>query len=213
MKTLAKPLVFVVCLLPAAYMFYAVYLAFTGGANLLGPDPPKALSLMTGEWAIRALVLALAITPIRYLFNWPYIWQYRRMAGLFAFFYTSLHLLVFLMFLLQWQWSAIGLEIVERPYITIGFAAYILMIALALTSFSRAQRKLGRNWKRLHRSVYAINILAVMHIIWILRSSYQDVALYGGLVVLLLGYRALRHFNPEVRRFTFRPAPRAVVRS
>jgi sulfoxide reductase heme-binding subunit YedZ len=209
MKALAKPLVFTVCLLPAAYMFYAVYLAYTGGANLLGPDPPKALSLMTGEWAIRALVLALALTPIRYLFNWPYVWQYRRMAGLYAFFYASLHLLVFLMFLLQWQWSAIGLEIVERPYITLGFAAYVLMTALAVTSFNRAQRKLRRNWKRLHRLVYLINVLAIMHIVWIVRSSYQDVVVYGGLVLLLLGYRALRHFSPEARRFTFRPVRRA----
>ena len=212
MKALAKPLVFLLCLLPAGYLFYAVYLAYTGGTNLLGPDPQKALSLATGEWAIRILILALALTPIRYLFNWPYIWQFRRMIGLFAFFYTSLHLLVFLMFLLQWEWRAIGTEIVERPYITIGFSAYVLMTALALTSFNRAQRKLGRNWKRLHRLVYAINVLAVMHVIWIVRSSYQDAVIYGGLVALLLGYRLLRHFSPATRRFTFRPSSVAVAR-
>lgn len=206
MKVLAKPLVFILCLMPAGYLFYAVYLAYTGGANLLGPDPPKALSLLTGEWSIRMLVLALSLTPLRYLFNWPYLWQFRRMIGLFAFFYTSLHLLVFLMFLLQWEWSAIGREIAERPFITIGFAAYVPMVALALTSFNRAQRKLGRNWKRLHRLVYMINLLAVMHIIWIVRSSYQDAVLYGGLVLLFLGYRVLSHFSPAVRRFSFRPS-------
>jgi methionine sulfoxide reductase heme-binding subunit len=213
MKAFAKPLVFSICLLPAGYMFYAVYLAFTGGTNLLGPEPAKALSLMTGEWSIRILILALAITPLRYLFNWPYLWQFRRMIGLYAFFYTSLHLLVFLMFLLQWEWSAIGREIAERPFITIGFAAYVLMTALALTSFNRAQRKLGRNWKRLHRLVYAINILAVMHVIWIVRSSYADAVLYGGLVAVLLGYRLARHFSPGVSRFTFRPSGAARVRS
>ncbi len=212
MKVLAKPLVFILCFLPAGYLFYAVYLAYTGGANLLGPDPQKALSLATGEWAIRILILALALTPLRYLFNWPYLWQFRRMIGLYAFFYTSLHLLVFLMFLLQWQWTAIGREIAERPFITIGFAAYVLMTALALTSFSRAQRKLGRNWKRLHRAVYAINVLAVMHVIWIVRSSYQDAVVYGGLVLLLLGYRLLRHFSPAVKRFTFRPTGAAASR-
>lgn len=212
MKAVAKPLVFLVCLLPASYMFYAVYLAYTGGENLLGPDPAKTLSLTTGEWAIRILILGLALTPIRYLFNWPFAWRLRRMVGLFAFFYTSLHLLVFLMFLLQWEWTAIGREITERPYITIGFAAYVLMMALALTSFNNAQRKLGRNWKRLHRLVYAINVLAVMHVIWIVRSSYQDAVLYGGLVSLFLGYRLLRHFVPAVRRFTLRPAGAAVAR-
>jgi sulfoxide reductase heme-binding subunit YedZ len=87
------------------------------------------------------------------------------------------------------------------------------MTALALTSFNRAQRKLGRNWKRLHRLVYVINLLAVMHVIWIVRSSYQDAVLYGGLVLLLLGYRLLRHFSPTVRRFTFRPAVPAAARS
>ena len=205
MKAFAKPLVFLLCLLPAGYMFYAVYLAFTGGENLLGPEPAKTLSLMTGEWAIQILILGLALTPIRYLFNWPYVWRFRRMIGLYAYFYTSLHLLVFLMFLLQWEWTAIGREIVERPYITIGFAAYVLMTALAATSFNRAQRKLGRNWKRLHRTVYAVNVLAVMHVIWIVRSSYADAVLYGGLVALLLGYRVVRRVSPTMRRFTFRP--------
>ncbi len=204
MKVIAKPLVFILCLLPACYLFYAVYLAYTGGANLLGPDPPKALSLETGEWSIRMLIIALAVTPLRYLFNWPYLWRFRRMIGLFAFFYTSLHLLVFLMFLLQWELSAIGREIAERPFITIGFAAYVPMAALAVTSFNRAQRKLGRNWKRLHRLVYVINLLAVMHIIWIVRSSYLDAVLYGGLVLLFLGYRALSHFSPSFKRFSFR---------
>lgn len=206
MKVLVKPLVFTLCLLPAGYLFYAVYLAFTGGANLLGPDPPQALSLQTGEWSIRMLVLALALTPLRYLFNWPYLWQLRRMLGLFAYFYTSMHLLVFLMFLLQWEWSAIGREITERPYITIGFAAFVLMSALAFTSFNRAQRMLGRNWKRLHRLVYLVNLLAVLHIVWIVRSSYQDAVVYGGLVLVLLGYRLLSHFSPAVKRFSFRPA-------
>ena len=210
MKALSKPLVFVIFLLPAGYMFYAVYLALTGGANLLGPDPPKALALITGEWAIRVLIFGLALTPIRYLFNWPYVWRFRRMIGLFAYFYTSLHVLVFLMFLLQWEWSAIGREITERPYITIGFAAFVLMTALAVTSFNRAQRKLGRNWKRLHRLVYVINVLAVMHVIWIVRSSYFDSVLYGGLVALFLGYRLLRHYSTRVRRFTFRPGNTAV---
>jgi sulfoxide reductase heme-binding subunit YedZ len=212
MKSLYKSVVFTVCLLPAGFMFYAVSREYSG-QNVLGPDPPKALSLETGEWAIRMLVLSLAITPIRYLFNTAVVWQYRRMIGLYAFFYATLHLLVFLMFLLQWRWADIGTEIVERPFITIGFAAYILMLPLAMTSFNYAQRKLGRNWKRIHRTVYVIGILGVLHVVWIVRSSYGDALLYGGLVLLCLGYRLLRHYNLGVKHFSFRGLSAKVGRS
>lgn len=199
---LIKPIVFILLLLPALYYSYAVYLALTGGENLLGPDPAQALALATGEWSIRILVAALAITPLRYLLNMPKLWNYRRMVGLFALFYVSLHLLVFLMFLLQWQWLDIGREIVERPYITLGFTAFILLVPLGLTSFQAAQRKMGRNWKKLHRLVYGINILAVLHILWVVRSSYFDAVLYGSLVLICLGYRIMRKYSPSVRKFS-----------
>ncbi len=202
MTFLAKPGVFLLCLLPGAYLAYAVYLAFTGGENFLGPDPAQFLSLETGEWAIRLLILSLAITPLRYLLNWPYAFRFRRMIGLFAYFYVCMHLLVFLMFLLQWEWGAIGREIAERPFITIGFGGFVLLTLLALTSFNAAQRKLGRNWKRLHRLTYAVSILGVMHVIWIVRSSYFDAVLYGALVLLLLGYRLLRKYSDAVRKFS-----------
>ncbi|MDA9909870.1 sulfoxide reductase heme-binding subunit YedZ [Gammaproteobacteria bacterium] len=202
MTFLAKPAAFILCLLPGAYLAYAVYLAFSGGENLLGPDPAQFLSLETGEWAIRLLILSLAITPLRYLLNWPYAFRFRRMIGLFAYFYVCMHLLVFLMFLLQWQWGAIGREIAERPFITIGFAGFVLLTLLALTSFNAAQRKLGRSWKRLHRLTYAASILGVMHVIWIVRSSYFDAVLYGSLVLLLLGYRLLRKYSEAVRKFS-----------
>ena len=202
MTFLAKPGVFLLCLLPGAYLAYAVYLAFTGGENLLGPDPAQFLSLETGEWAIRLLILSLAITPLRYLLNWPYAFRFRRMIGLFAYFYVCMHLLVLLMFLLQWEWGAIGREIAERPFITIGFGGFVLLTLLALTSFNAAQRKLGRNWKRLHRLAYAASILGVMHVIWIVRSSYFDAVLYGALVLLLLGYRLLRKYSDAVRKFS-----------
>lgn len=202
MRILVKPLVFAVLALPALHMFYAVFLAFTGGENLLGPDPAKTLALLTGEWSIRILLVSLAMTPLRYLINWSYAWQLRRMTGLFAFFYASLHLLVFIMFLLGWEWSELATEVIERPYITLGFAAYVLMLPLALTSFNLAQRRLGRNWKKLHRAVYLVSLLAVLHVVWIVRSSYGDAVLYGGITGLLLGYRLFRHYSPSVRSFT-----------
>ncbi len=196
-----KPFVFILFLAPALYYFYAVYLVING-ENILGPDPAQALALATGEWSIRILVTTLAITPLRYLLKMPRLWNYRRMIGLFALFYVSLHLIVFLMFLLQWQWSDIGREIVERPYITVGFTAFILLLPLGLTSFQAAQRKMGRNWKKLHRLVYVISLLAILHIIWIVRSSYFDALLYGSLVFICLGYRIMRNYSPAIRKFT-----------
>jgi len=196
-----KPIIFILFLTPTLYYFYAIYLAING-ENILGPDPAQALALATGEWSIRILVVVLAITPLRYLLNMPKLWNYRRMIGLFALFYVSFHLIVFLMFLLQWQWSDIGREIVERPYITVGFTAFVLLLPLGLTSFQAAQRKMGRNWKKLHRLVYVISLLAILHIIWIVRSSYFDALLYGSLVFICLGYRILRNYSPAIRKFT-----------
>lgn len=212
MKRVIKPLVFLLSLLPALYLSYAVYLSLTGGGDLLGPDPAKALALATGEWTIRFVVFTLALTPIRYLFNWPYAWRLRRMIGLFTLFYATLHFLVFLVFLLQLRWAELGNEIAERPYVTLGFLAFVLMIPLGLTSFQAAQRRMGRNWKRLHRLVYVTAILAVLHVIWIVRSSYGDALLYGSLVGLLLGYRVLRHYSAGARRFTLVPKPRPPAR-
>mgnify|MGYP003386380281 FL=1 len=202
MNNLVKPAVFLLCLWPGAYLIYAVYLVFTGGENLLGPDPAQFLSLQTGEWAIRLLILSLAITPLRYLLNWPYVFRFRRMIGLFSYFYVCMHLLVFLWFLLGWQWGNIGVEIAERPFITIGFSAFVLLTPLAATSFNIAQRKLGRKWKKIHRLTYVVAILAVMHVIWIVRSSYFDAVLYGGLVFVLLAYRLLRKYSTGVKGFS-----------
>ncbi len=207
MKVVVKPAVFVLCLAPALWMFYAIALAFSGGENLLGPDPAQYLALYSGEWAIRMLVVALAVSPLRFLLAAPDIWQYRRMLGLYALFYATLHFVVFLAFLLQWQWSELRREVSERPYIALGFAAFMLLVPLGLTSFAAAQRKLGRRWKQLHRSVYAVGILAVLHVVWIVRSSIGDAVLYGGCVMVLLGYRLLRHISPAARRVTLSGLP------
>jgi methionine sulfoxide reductase heme-binding subunit len=204
MQKFVKPLAFLLLLSPAAWWGYVIWLAFQGDAVRLGPDPAKALALVSGEWSIRCLVLALAVTPLRYLFNWPYLWRLRRMIGLFAFFYTTLHFTVFVLLLLQLNWSDLGKELAERPYITLGFLAYVLLFLLALTSFNYAQRKLGRNWKRLHRGVYVAAVLAVMHLIWIVRSDFGEALLYGCLVLALLVYRMMHRLSPPVRKFSFR---------
>src|SRR5690606_39097445 len=147
----------------------------------------------------------------RYLLNAPVLWQYRRMVGLYALFYVVLHFLTFLFFILQMSFADLGREIAQRPYITLGFLAFLLLLPLVATSFQAAQRKLGRNWKKLHRLVYVINVLAVLHIVWIVRSSYGDAVLYGTLVSFALLYRLLRNRYQVVRKFTLRPPPKRVV--
>jgi sulfoxide reductase heme-binding subunit YedZ len=204
MQKFIKPLLFGVCSLPAVWWVYAIWQAYAGNPGLLGPDPPKYLSLESGEWSMRMLVGALAITPLRYLFNWPYLWRLRRMIGLFVFFYATLHFLVFLVLILGLNWADLGRELAERPYITLGFGAYVILCLLAMTSFNYAQRKMGRNWKRLHRAVYVAAILAVLHLIWIVRSDFGEALLYSLLFAILLLYRLLHKVNPAFRRFTFR---------
>ena len=183
MRKLIKPLVFAIALLPLAWILFRVV------NNDLGPDPAEELAKLTGIWAIRFLIVALAMTPLRLVFNAPEFVRNRRMLGLFALFYASCHFLVWILFLLGMQWGRIAEELVKRPYITIGFAAYLILFALGVTSPKVMVRKLGKNWKRLHRLVYTAGVLAVIHLLWIVRTDVGEVVLYGGLVAVLLGYR------------------------
>lgn len=188
MRKLIKPLVFLAALVPLVLILLRVI------QNDLGPDPAQELAKITGEWSIRFLIIALAMTPLRLVFNQVEFVRNRRMLGLFALFYATVHFIVWMTFLLQFRWGAILEEIVERPFITVGFSAYLILIALGITSPKFMVRKLGRNWKRLHRLVYVASILAVIHLLWILRTDVSEAVLYGGIVALLLGYRVLHKF-------------------
>lgn len=181
-----KYVVFFLALVPLALLCWR---AFT---NTLGPDPADVLAAETGEWTFRFLLLSLAITPLRNLGGWPKVFPYRRTFGLFALFYASLHFLVYLLFLLQLRWSEIFEDILERPYITVGFSAFVLLVVLGATSTKRMMRRLGRRWKQLHKLVYLINILALIHLIWILRTDLTDAVLYASILVPLLAYRVYR---------------------
>lgn len=192
MRKLIKPLVFVLALLPFAVLLLRIL------QNNLGPDPVQELSLETGEWTLRFLILALAMTPLRRITNQIEFTRLRRMIGLFALFYATAHLLVWLMFVLEFRWFAIAEEIIERPYITVGFSAYLILLALGLTSPKFMVRKLGKNWKRLHKLVYLAAILGVLHLLWILRLDIGPAVFYGVLVAFLLGYRAW--FSLRARR-------------
>ncbi len=191
---LIKPAVFALALAPLASLAAR---AVRGG---LGPDPAQALSVETGEWTLRFLLLALAMTPLRQLSGNVLFARHRRMLGLFAFFYACAHFLAWAAFLLGFRWSAIAEELAERPFVTAGFAAWLILAALAATSPRAAARRLGRNWKRLHRLVYLAAGLAMVHLVWILRSDFGEAALYGGLLAALLGYRLARRLSGPRRR-------------
>lgn len=180
-----KPTIFVLALVPLGYVIWRIV------SNDLGPDPAQELAIETGEWSIRYLLLALAMTPLRQVTGLVDFVRQRRMIGLFAFFYASVHFLVWLSFLWGFQWGTVGAEIIERPYITMGFLAWIILLALALTSPKFMVRKLGRNWKRLHRLVYGAGVLAIIHLLWIQRTDLIEPVFYGGILLLLLGYRLL----------------------
>ena len=193
MERIARVGVFVLCLLPFAWLVYA---AATGG---LGPDPADAVMHITGEWALRILALTLLVSPLRAWTGWAPLLRLRRMLGLFAFFYACVHLLAFLQLFIGWQTSALVEELAERPYITVGFGAWLLMLPLALTSTRGWQRRLRRNWVRLHRLVYASAVLACLHLLWQARSDIGEALLYGVIFAVLLGWRLQRQRRPQGR--------------
>ena len=186
MVRLVKPVIFFMALIPFIWLLLKVF------QNDLGPDPAQALSIETGEWALRFLLLTLAITPFRQIFRVVEIARLRRMIGLFAFFYASIHFLSWMAFILGFRWLAIAEELVERPYITVGFLAYVILFLLGVTSTNSMVRRLGKNWKRLHKFVYAASILAIVHLLWILRTDVTEAVIYGVLLAILLGYRIFR---------------------
>ena len=186
MVRLVKPVIFFMALIPFIWLLLKVF------QNDLGPDPAQALSIETGEWTLRFLLLTLAITPFRQIFRMVEIARLRRMIGLFAFFYASIHFLSWMAFILVFRWLAIAEELVERPYITVGFLAYVILFLLGVTSTNSMVRRLGKNWKRLHKFVYAASILAIVHLLWILRTDVTEAVIYGVLLAILLGYRIFR---------------------
>ncbi len=183
MERVVRSGAFVLCFLPFAWLVYAVF------ENSLGPDPAEAVMRETGEWALRILALTLLVTPLRRLTGWPWVMKLRRMFGLYAFFYSCVHLLAFLQFFVGWSLPPLLQELVERPYITMGFAAWCLMLPLAVTSTRGMQRRLGRNWRRLHRSIYPAAVLACLHLLWQARSDIGEALVYIAIFACLLGWR------------------------
>lgn len=207
----SKPLVFALCLLPLAW------LAWDTLHGRLGTDPVARLEHRTGIWALRLLLATLAITPLRLLTKWHWSTRYRRMLGLFAFFYASVHLTIYLVIDLGGFWSQIFGEIAKKPYITVGFAAWLMMIPLAVTSTKAMMRRLGPNWLRLHRLVYAIGLCGALHFLWLVKSgntiAVREPVIYLAVLLALLALRVpgwLRRWrSADVRR----PATTKTLRS
>jgi methionine sulfoxide reductase heme-binding subunit len=179
-----KPLVFVAALTPFLWLVYGVF------ADALGANPVEAITNTTGIWTLRFLVITLAITPLRWLTGWNRVIQYRRMLGLFAFFYASLHFLTYFILDHSLMFAGVWEDVVKRPYITAGFTAFVLMIPLAITSTQGWIRRLGgRRWNLLHKLIYVSAVLGVLHYWWKVKLDVTNPAIYAGIVAALLAVR------------------------
>ena len=195
-----KPLVFTACLWPLASLFWGL---LTGN---LGANPIRAITLETGTWTLRFLVITLAITPLRRLSRWSDAIRLRRMLGLFAFFYGTLHFTTYIWLDQFFDVPGIVKDVMKRPFITVGFSAFLGMLPLALTSTAGWIRRLGgRNWQRLHRLIYVSAMCGVLHYWWLVKADVQRPQIYATLIGLLLLYRlvvAYRRRTPRPRRST-----------
>jgi sulfoxide reductase heme-binding subunit YedZ len=186
---LAKPLGFAACLLPLAWLVYAA------AADLLGANPAEALIRSTGDWTLRLLCITLAVTPLRQWTKQPALARFRRMLGLFAFFYGVLHFLCYAWLDMGFELATIVRDIPKRPFALVGFLALLLMSPLAATSFNRAIKALGAaRWQALHRLVYAVVLLGLLHFFWMraAKNNFAEVAVYAAVIAVLLGWRLLQ---------------------
>lgn len=184
-----KPLVFVSCLLPFAWLFWLGNTAGPGGSGL-GPNPQEFLNRFLGEWALRMLLIALAITPVRLVSGWSGFMRYRRMLGLYAFFYAMLHLTSYVVLDQTFNWLEIWNDIIKRTYITVGMTSLILLIPLAVTSNNAMIKKLGpKRWRNLHRLVYVIAPLACLHFFMMRKGIQMEPLVYAAIATGLLAVR------------------------
>jgi sulfoxide reductase heme-binding subunit YedZ len=181
-----KPVLFVLCALPLAWLTLRAF----GVAGLsLGPNPVEALLHGLGLWALRLLLLTLCVRPAAVVFKQPRLMRLRRMVGLYAFTYVALHFLTWLVLDRGLDWTGVVADIAKRPYITVGFAAFILLLPLAVTSTDRWMRRLGRRWHSLHRLVYVAALLGSLHFLWLVKADWREPALYIAAYVALMAWR------------------------
>ena len=185
--TAAKGLVFIVALLPL------VKLIWLGLHDGLGANPIEKITRTTGYWALVFLLITLTATPLRAISGWAWPVQWRRMLGLYAFFYASLHFLTYLVLDQFFDWAAIIKDVAKRPYITLGFPAFLLLIPLAVTSTNNMIKRLGgKRWKALHKLIYIIGIAGVIHFWWLVKKDITEPVQFASVLALLLGFRLVK---------------------
>ena len=190
----AKPVIFFMCLLPFAWLVFRAF------ANQLGANPAEALIRATGDWTLRFLCIVLAVTPLRTITNTPALARFRRMLGLFVYFYVVVHLLSYSWFDMGFDLADIAKDIAKRPFILVGFSAFVLLTPLAATSFNRAIKALGaKRWQLLHKLVYAIAGLGLLHFFWMRagKNNFAEVFVYAAIIALLLGWRVKQYIKKK----------------
>jgi sulfoxide reductase heme-binding subunit YedZ len=185
MQKLLKPLVFLLALVPAGYLGYRTY------TNDLGVNPAETLQLETGGWALKFLIITLAVTPVRRLTRWNRVIQFRRMLGLFAFFYACLHFLTYIVLDKYFAFGEMMADVVKRPFITAGFVAFVAMVPLAITSTQGWIRRLGRRWQVLHRLIYVSGVAAAVHFVWKVKVAIGEPVYYAAAIAALLAFRVV----------------------
>ena len=189
LKPAAKPLIFILCLIPFAWLVFRVF------TQDLGANPQEALIRATGDWTLRFLCIVLAVTPLRTISNTPQLARFRRMLGLFVYFYVVVHLLSYSWFDMGFDIPDIAKDIAKRPFILVGFSAFVLLTPLALTSFNRAIKVMGaKRWQLLHKLVYVIAGLGILHFFWMRagKNNFNEVFVYAAIIGVLLGWRVVQ---------------------
>jgi methionine sulfoxide reductase heme-binding subunit len=199
----AKPALFAICLLPFAWLFYSAL------TNQLGANPQEALIRATGDWTLRFLCVVLAVTPLRTIAKLPSLARFRRMLGLFVYFYVVVHLLSYSWFDMGFDLADIVKDIIKRPFILVGFSGFLLLTPLAATSFNAAIKAIGaKRWQLLHKLVYVIAGLGLLHFFWMraAKNNFAEVFVYAAIIALLLGWRVAQYLKKK------RLQPRRIVR-
>jgi len=186
---LLKTALWAACLFPLARLVYAAL------AGRLGANPIEAVTLATGKAALVILLITLLVTPVRRITRWNHLIQLRRPLGLFAFFYALLHFLTYVVLDLFFDFAAVGEDILKRPYITVGFAAFVLLIPLAVTSTRGWIRRLGKRWQTLHTLIYVSSVLAIVHFFWKTKADFREVKVYAAILAALLLVRVPRWYR------------------
>ena len=194
LKPAAKPLVFLLCLIPFAWLVFRVL------TQDLGANPQEALIRATGDWTLRFLCIVLAVTPLRTITKTPQLARFRRMLGLFVYFYVVVHLLSYSWFDMGFDVADIAKDIYKRPFILVGFTAFVLLTPLALTSFNRAIKVMGaKRWQLLHKLIYVIAGLGILHFFWMRagKNNFNEVFVYAAILAVLLGWRLVQWFKQK----------------